>query len=64
LNACLTSNPHYPGIPWIDIYGMRNRIAHGYFFINFGLVWIVVAEHIPDLRPKIAKVLEDMSDKG
>jgi uncharacterized protein with HEPN domain len=28
----------YPQIPWIDIYAMRNRVAHGYFFINLELV--------------------------
>lgn len=47
----------YPNIPWIDIYGMRNRIAHGYFFINHELVWTVAVVNIPELRQQIAKVL-------
>jgi uncharacterized protein with HEPN domain len=50
----------YPQIPWIDIYGMRNRIAHGYFFINFELVWTVAVKDIPELRQKIAKALGEM----
>jgi len=43
----------YPEIPWIDIYGMRNRIAHGYFFINIDTVWGVVSNRIPDLRGRL-----------
>ncbi|MGA2352312.1 MAG: DUF86 domain-containing protein [Terracidiphilus sp.] len=50
----------YPQIPWIDIYGMRNRIAHAYFFINFELVWTVVVENIPELRQQIARVLGEL----
>jgi uncharacterized protein with HEPN domain len=47
-------------IPWIDIYGMRNRIAHGYFFINLEMVWSVVSVRIPRLRGQIAQLLESL----
>jgi len=39
---------------------MRNRIARGYFFINFELVWMVVTVNIPELRQQIATVLAEM----
>jgi uncharacterized protein with HEPN domain len=29
--------------------GMRNRIAHGYFEINFGLVWDTIHIALPEL---------------
>jgi uncharacterized protein with HEPN domain len=48
----------HPEVPWVDIYGMRNRIAHGYFFINFEVVWGVVKSRIPMLRAQIAELLE------
>lgn len=50
----------YPHIPWMDIYAMRNRIAHGYFFINLELVWTVAVVNIPELRQQIAKVLDEL----
>jgi uncharacterized protein with HEPN domain len=50
----------YPDIPWIDIYGMRNRIAHGYFLINLELVWTVAVVNIPELRQQIATTLAEM----
>ena len=50
----------YPNIPWIDIYAMRNRVAHGYFFINLELVWTVAVVNIPELRQQIATALGEM----
>jgi len=50
----------YPDVPWIDIYGMRNRVTHGYFFINLELVWTVAVGNIPELREQIATVLGEL----
>ena len=44
-------------VPWKDIRGMRNRIAHDYFNLNFNTVWQVVEN---DLVP-LVKSLEDIS---
>ena len=27
---------HYPGILWLQIVGMRNRLIHGYDLVDFG----------------------------
>ena len=32
----------HPDIPWKNMKGMRNRIAHGYFDINLDIVWSTV----------------------
>jgi uncharacterized protein with HEPN domain len=61
LMECLPDlQANHPQIPWIDIYAMRNRVAHGYFFINFELVWTVATVNIPELRQQIATVLGEM----
>ena len=36
-------------VPWRDMRGMRNRIAHGYFDINLDLVWDTVQTALPQL---------------
>jgi len=36
-------------IPWRNIRGMRNRIAHGYFDINLDVVWDTVQTALPQL---------------
>lgn len=36
-------------IPWRNMRGMRNRIAHGYFDINLDVVWETVRTALPEL---------------
>ena len=36
-------------IPWRNMRGMRNRIAHGYFEIDLDVVWDTVQQALPDL---------------
>ncbi|PZM13893.1 DUF86 domain-containing protein [Rhizobium tubonense] len=40
-------------LQWRQIRGMRNRIAHGYFDIDLGLVWDTAKKAIPDLLDKL-----------
>ena len=44
-------------IPWRQIYGMRNRIVHGYDGVNMLIVWETVSEDIPQLTRELAKIL-------
>ena len=39
----------HPEIPWRSMRGMRNRIAHGYFDINFDVVWETARTALPEL---------------
>ena len=40
----------HPQIPWRNMRGMRNRIAHGYFDIDQDVVWDTVQAALPPLR--------------
>ena len=42
-----------PEIPWIDVMGMRNHIAHGYFDIDGDIVFDVVKNNLNDLLAAI-----------
>ena len=37
-------------IPWIDIVGMRNRIVHEYFSIDYEILWNTVEKDLPALK--------------
>jgi uncharacterized protein with HEPN domain len=39
----------HPFIPWKNMKGMRNRIAHGYFDIDLDIVWTTVQTALPPL---------------
>jgi len=48
-------------VPWHQIYGLRNRIVHGYSGVNMQIVWDTVREDIPALRQELSSALEDLS---
>lgn len=37
-----------PEIPWRQVAGMRDRLTHGYFEVNWELVWIVLNDDISE----------------
>jgi uncharacterized protein with HEPN domain len=49
----------HPDVPWEQMKGMRNRIAHGYFDINLRLVWAAVRDHLPALASQLPGVRKD-----
>jgi len=36
-------------IPWTQMRGMRNRVAHGYFDLNLSTVWKSIQVELPEL---------------
>lgn len=51
-------------VPWRSMRGMRNRIAHGYFDINLGVVWETVNTALPELLMQLPIVLQDAVDQN
>lgn len=41
-------------LPWRNMRGMRNRIAHGYFDINLDVVWDTVQTALPQLVQQLS----------
>ncbi len=47
----------HPEIPWDDVAGMRDVIAHQYDRIDLDIVWQVIGRNIPELLSLIAPLL-------
>lgn len=40
-------------IPWKQLYGMRNRMVHGYSGVDMRIVWDTISSDLPQLRQEI-----------
>lgn len=50
----------YQDIPWHDMAALRDRIIHGYFSIDYSIVWNVITVDLPVILPKIAALLKEL----
>ncbi len=48
----------HPEIPWRRIADFRNIAVHEYFSVDWSLVWRLVQDRLPMLRPQITKVIK------
>ena len=44
-------------IPWNQLYGMRNRIVHGYDGVEMTIVWDTIVEDLLVLKEELEKYL-------
>lgn len=48
----------HPDVPWAVMVGMRNRVSHGYFAIDWDLIWATVQGDLPILQGQVQKLLD------
>jgi uncharacterized protein with HEPN domain len=50
-------------IPWLVLYTMRNRVAHGYDKVDLEVVWKTIGRNLPGLREQVAAARSALIDR-
>lgn len=48
----------HPEIPWLEMRGMRNIVAHAYFGVSVPIVWQTLIRDLPPLKPQLQALIE------
>jgi uncharacterized protein with HEPN domain len=51
-------------VPWAVMIGMRNRVSHGYFSVDWDLIWATVHQDLPTLSAQINALLIEQGAAG
>ena len=58
--CCRSQSPVYPSVPWKDRAGIWDKLIRAYFGVNLKVVWLSVKEGIPEAKPDIKRILDEM----
>lgn len=48
----------YPGLPWKEMAGTRDRLIHHYFGVNLDIVWGIIELELPGVVAELKTILE------
>ena len=59
-NLSATMKALAPAVPWVDIAGLRHRLAHSYFRADRRLIWQAASGHSQALKPVLQDLLQSL----
>ncbi len=51
----------HPQIKWKSIVGIRNKLIHEYFGVDYMVLWKTVKERIPKLYETTKKIMDELN---
>lgn len=61
-NVSKSLREKHPGVEWEKIAGLRDKLIHHYFGVDWDLIWDIIRNKLPDLKTKIESILKEPSN--
>ncbi len=52
----------YSDVPWQQMAGLRDVLIHDYLKVNLNLVWQIIEQNLPILKPKVEAILVNFGE--
>ena len=52
----------HKAVPWKEMARMRDKISHDYFGVDYEIVWKVLKEKLPHLKPQIRNIITEIDN--
>ena len=62
-NLSLDFKKQYKEIEWKKIAGLRDKMIHDYFGVNWDIVWDVIKNQIPKLKEQVENILDKIKSE-
>lgn len=49
----------FQGVPWKEMSGVRDKLIHHYFGVNFEIVWSIISVELPEIKENIGDILKE-----
>ena len=50
----------YPGLPWKEMAGMRDKVIHEYFGVDFDIVWKTISTRLASLKKSLNNIYNSL----
>ncbi|MEB3885524.1 DUF86 domain-containing protein [Lyngbya sp. CCY1209] len=53
----------YPTVPWRSMAGMRDKMIHQYFGIDYQILWDTIRQDLPTIKLIVSQILTDLESE-
>jgi uncharacterized protein with HEPN domain len=47
----------HPELPWAEMAQARDRLIHGYFDLDYGIIWTIASVHLPGVIAALKEIV-------